>query len=293
MVLRFLVPLSLVLSGTSVSTAAERLEWKLTPGDVLTYDVQNTMDTIAVIGGKEAKSSLQQTMRMAWEVEARAADNTYVVAQIIQRIRIRMSPNGTDVIEFDSGASDPPRDPIVRSLAGVFGKIVNQRFRVTMAPTGEIRDVEIPLGLLDTLKTAAAGTPAGLDDESLKQMLAQTSVVLPDREVSTGDQWASQQELKLPFATLRMSPKMTYQGLGKDGIAAIEYVPSVALEAKKGAPIKLSLGRSAGNGLVRFDVGRGRIVRMQLDLNMDMLTETRGRKVTQQIVQQTVMTLAE
>jgi hypothetical protein len=100
MVVRSLALLSLTLSVTSASPAGELLLWKLTPGDVLTYDVQNTMDATAVIGGKEAKSSLQQTMRMSWEVEARGADNTYVVGQVIQRIRVKMSPNGTDTIEF-------------------------------------------------------------------------------------------------------------------------------------------------------------------------------------------------
>jgi hypothetical protein len=293
MVVRSLALLSLTLSVTSASPAGELLLWKLTPGDVLTYDVQNTMDATAVIGGKEAKSSLQQTMRMSWEVEARGADNTYVVGQVIQRIRVKMSPNGTDTIEFDSGAPEPPRDPIVRSLAGAYGKIVNQKFRVTMAPTGEIRDVEIPPALLETLKTVAAGPQASMDDETLKQTLGQTSVILPDREISSGDQWASQQELRYPFATVRMSPTMTYKGMNKDGIAEIQYVPSVDLEPQKGSPMKLSLKRAVGTGIVQFDAMRGRIARMQQDLTMDMLTEGRGQNVSQHIVMQTVMSLAE
>ncbi len=293
MVVRFFALLSFSVSLMSTSPAGELLAWKLTPGDVLTYDVQNTMDATAVIGGKEAKSSLQQTMRMSWEVEARGADNSFLVAQVIQRIRVRMSPNGTDTIEFDSGTPEPPRDPIVRSLAGAYGKIVNQKFRVTMAPTGEIRDVEIPPALLETLKTVAAGPQAAMDDETLKQTLGQTSVILPDREISTGDKWASQQELRYPFATIRMSPTMTYKGLNKDGIAEIQYVPSVELEPQKGSPTKLSLKRSAGTGLVRFDAMRGRILRMQQDLTMEMLTEVRGQNLSQHIVMQTVMSLAE
>jgi len=293
MVVRMFALLSLSQAATSALSAGELLQWKLTPGDVLTYDVQNTMDATAVIGGKEARSSLQQTMRMSWEVETRGADNSYVVAQVIQRIRVRMSPNGTDTIEFDSGAAEPPRDPIVRSLAGAYGKIVNQKFRVTMAPTGEIRDVEIPPALLETLKSVAAGPQAAMDDETLKQTLGQTSVILPDREVSRGDRWASQQELRYPFATIRMSPTMTYKGINKDGIAEIEYVPSVELEPQKGSPMKLSLKRSAGTGLVRFDAMRGRIAKMQQELTMEMLTEGRGQNVSQNIVMQTIMSLAE
>ena len=271
----------------------ERLEWKFKTGDVLTYNVQNTMDSTAVVNGVQSGSSIQQTMRMVWDVETRGADGSYVLGQTIQRIKVRMSPDGQNFREFDSGSSELPSDPIVRSLGNMFGKIVNQRFRVTMAPTGEIRNVEVPPGLLETLRTAAAGTPGGLDDEGLKQMLGQTSVILPSGEVEKGHIWSSKQEIVMPFGTLNVSPQMTYRGITDSGIAAIQYIPSVELEPKRGTPVKLSLTRSDGTGSVKFDVGRGRIARMQLDLDMDMVTEVRGQKITQKLKQKTLMTLAE
>jgi len=270
----------------------ERLEWKFKTGDVLTYNVQNTMETTAVANGVESGSSIQQTMRMDWDVETRGADGSYVLGQTIQRIKVRMSPDGQNFREFDSGSSELPSDPIVRSLGNMFGKIVNQRFRVTMAPTGEIRNVEVPSGLLETLRTAVASTPGGLNDKALKQMLGQTSVILPAGEVEEGHTWSSRQEIMMPFGTLNVSPQMTYQGVTDLGIAAIQYVPSVELEPKKGTPVKLSLTHSEGTGNVKFDVGRGRIATMQLDLEMDMVTEVRGQKITQKMKQKTVMALA-
>ncbi len=291
MIYRICLRLLMVTSVTSTVHSADLLQWKLSTGDSLKYAVQNEMVTTANVGGFENKSRLIQTMQMGWEVKTLTASRNYVVSQIIQHIRVEMSPNEEESIVFDSGSGEALADPIARSLGNVFRKIVNREFTITMAPTGAIEDVVIPDGLLKTLKTAAAGTPNGLDEKALEQMLSQTSVILPANPVETGDQWQSQQAVELPFATLRMDATMTYKGVNTDGLAVIDYSPAVTLEPKEDAPVQLELRESHGSGKVLFDKHLGRVVRMQLKLNMKMQTTVRGQQVLQTIAQQTVMVL--
>jgi hypothetical protein len=284
----WLMPLSCI---TATAHSADLLQWKLSTGDSLKYAVQNEMATTSTVGGFDNKSRLLQTMHMAWNVKTTTASRNYVLSQVIERIRVEMSHDGEKPIVFDSGTREAPDDQFARSLGNVFRKIVDREFMITMAPTGAIEDVSIPDGLLETLKTAAAGESAGLDEKALKQMLSQTSVILPVEPVESGDQWQSQQSIELPFATLRMAATMTYKGVNEDGLAVIDYSPNVTLEPRDDAPIKLTLRSSRGTGKVLFDQEEGRIVRMQLNLNMEMQTGVRGQQVLQKIDQQTVMIL--
>lgn len=290
MIMRTLLPvLTLLLAGAA--DAAE-LQWKLNKGDRLSYNIQSQMTTSSTVAGFDSQSKVTQTMKMQWTVVDRAADNTAIVEQTIRQIIIEMSPDGKNKLLFNSAAKDRPQDPIVRSLSNVYGKIVNQKFQVWMAPTGQIQDVRVPEGLLETLKTAAAGSPAGLDDEALKQLLSQTSVILPNRSVDIGDTWESAQTLELPFATIEMRPEMSLEEI-RQGNATIGYRPSIQLVPKKNAAVQVTLKGSDGSGQITFDVDRGRIVEMQLNMNMDLVSMAQGRSVSQKVRQQTTMELAE
>ncbi len=293
MVFRILVSLFLVAGIAAPSESADQLRWKLSTGDSLNYAVQNEMIMTATVGGFDTKSRINQTMHMGWDVKTLAAGGNYVLSQVIERIRVEMEANGQDSVVYDSGKEEIPDDAMVRSLANVFSRIVNREFVITMAPTGSITDVKIPEDMLETLKAAAAGTPTDLDEKTLKQMLSQTSVILPSKPVATGDEWNSRQTVELGFATLRMEATMTYKGIDPDGLAIIEYTPKVTLQPKKNAPVQITLKNSQGAGKVLFDKDRGRIVRMQLNLRMEMQTGIQGQKVSQKINQQTVMVLQD
>lgn len=291
MILRICLWLILVTSVRSTVYSADLLQWRLSTGDSLRYVIQNEMLTTADVGGFESKSRLIQTMQLAWNVRTLTASRSYVVSQVIDRIRVEMSPSEEKSVVFDSGSRDVPDDLIARSIGNVFRKLVGREFTVTMAPTGVIQDVVIPEDLLKTLKTAAFGTPNGLDDKSLEKMLSQTSVILPANSVDIGDRWQSQQSVELPFATLHMDANMTYRGVDNDGLAVIDYAPTVTLKQKKNAPIQLILRDSLGSGKVLFDKDQGHVVRMQLKLEMDMETTVQGQQVLQTIRQQTIMSL--
>ena len=295
MISRICLCLISVTCVTAAAYSAEKglLQWKLSTGDALRYTVQNEMVTTATVGGFDSKTRLLQTMQMTWNVKTTTASHNYVLSQVIRRIRVEMSPDGQKSIVFDSGSRESPDDPIVRSLGNVFRKIVDRNFMITMAPTGAIEDVAIPEDLLETLKLAAAGTPTGLDEKALKQMLSQTSVILPTKQVDKGDQWQSHQTVELPFATLRMDATMTHKGIDTDGLTVIDYSPKVTLEPKKNTPIKLTLRNSQGTGKILFDQKHGRVVQMTLNLHMDMETAVRGKQVLQKIDQQTLMNLRD
>jgi len=281
----------LVVGVTSVQ-ADEALVWKLAEGDSLRYQVSNAMEMTSSVGGLLDNMTLTQAMDMEWSV-ASTLRNAAVVNQVIRRIVVELSPNGTDKFLFDSASQEVSDNRIVRSLANVFRKIVDQKFVVTMNETGKVTDVQIPNNLLQALRSAAAGSPGALDEKSLRQMMSQASVVLPKGEVAAGHQWTSKQKVELQFATMEMNPQMTYEGLNDDGHAVIDYVPDVTLIPNPEAAVQLTLSKSSGDGQVIFDPLRGRVVSMVLNLNMEMKATTNGQTNTQTIRQRTEMKLAD
>jgi len=285
--------LFVVAVAAAPSAADDLLQWKLSSGDSLNYQVLSRTVTQSNVGGFESETLLVHSMQMTWDVETVTANNSFVVGQVIRRIRVELSPNGNETFIFDSGENSVPDNNIVRSLGNVFRRLVDQRFLVTMTSTGAFTDVLIPNGLAQTLKEAAAGNPSAIDEKTLRQMMSQASVILPESPVAPGHQWQSEQTIDLGFATLQMTPQMTYRGVNDDGYAVIDYVPHVNLTADEEAAVQMRLRDATGAGTVLFDLQRGRVVRMELQLTMEMVTELNGRQTTQKIQQTTQMQLTE
>ena len=286
--------LATMLAGLAVPASAEELlQWKLSSGESLEYRLQSQTVTQSQVSGFESTSSMVQTMQMAWDVETKTANNSYVVGQTINRIRVEVSPNSKDTFTFDSGLNSVPDNNIVRSLGTAFRRLIDQKFVVTMAATGEVKDVVIPQELRKTLQTVAAANPAAINEEKLKEMMSQASVILPEIPIVEGHTWQNEQSVDLGFSVLEIRPQMTYKGLNDDGHAVIKYVPKVTLTANDRADIKMSLNDSRGTGTVVFDLDRGRVLQMELRLTMKMQTELNGRQTTQTTEMTTRMQLVE
>jgi hypothetical protein len=214
------------------------------------------------------------------------------MSQVVERVSMKSEGGPVGSFEYDSTASTPPDSPLARTMADVFAKIIGQDFPITMKPSGKITKVTVPEGLLKTLSQAGAAGNA-INEDTLKQMMTQSAITLPETPVKKGDSWETSQKVELPFGTMTVASKLTYQGVDtSSGMARIDMKPSISMKAKEGAPLSLTVTKSDGKGTVLFDTAKGRIARSDLNVTMEMSVKQFGQTVNQTLKQETSMVLA-
>ena len=283
----------MLVSSASVVSAQDQLAWKFTSGESLKYIVKQNMEMTMDVASKKQSIAMKQTMDMRWkiaEVDARTGDAD--MSQTIDRVQMTSQGGPFGSVEFDSTGDEIPETPLGKSMAEVFRKIIGQEFGVHMKTTGKIDEVTVPQSLIDALKKAGAAGNA-LDEATLKQMMTQSAITLPEQKLNPGHAWESVQQVELPFGTMMVKSQLTYQGIdSKSGYAKIAMIPVISVTPKQGASVNLTLTKSEGVGLVLFDGVKGRIAKSDLELTMQMQVKSFGQVIDQTIQQTTSMTLA-
>ncbi len=287
-----LLPL-LCCSRLNTTSAQEQLRWKFRSGDHLEYTVVQNMNTSMKFGEQEVKSKFNQTIEMSWDIQSVAASGDTVLNQIFNRVRLQMVGGPAGEIEFDTATKEIPTNPIVKQLGTVFGNIVGQKFQVTMKPTGQVDNVNVPEQLLAAVRQSEAGKQGALTESMLKDMMKQSAVMLPAQPVGPGSRWKSEQEVQMPFGTMTIVSSMNFVQKDANGNAVIDFVPTVNITPRDGVQTRMSLDESNGRGRIIFDIARGRVVQTQLDLTLKMTVEQSGQKLPQVIRNVTSMTLAQ
>jgi hypothetical protein len=282
-----------LVHGASVVSAQEQLAWKFTPGESLKYVVKQNMDMTMDAAGKKQSMVMNQTMDMQWKIsEVDSGNGDSHMSQTIDRVQMISKGGPFGTVEYDSAGDKIPDTPLGKSMADVFRKIIGEEFGVHMKTTGKIDQVAVPQSLIDALKqSGSAGT--ALDEATLKQMMTQSAITLPENAINPGYSWDSVQQVELPFGTMTVKSQLTYQGIdSSSGHAKIAMIPLISVTPKPGAPVTLTLTKSEGTGLVLFDAANGRIAKSNLNLTMQMQVKSFGQVIDQTIKQTTSMTLA-
>lgn len=280
------------LAFTTPISAQEDLRWKFQSGETLKYVVQQKMQTEMKLNGMTVNQTMQQSMDMSWKVAAVTPAGDAAVSQSIDRVQMKMEGPPLGTIQFDTNSTEVSTNPGVKIMADVFRKIIGQEFRVTMKSTGKVENVEVPATLLQAIKETAAGAAGVLTEDMLKQMMEQSSVVLPTAPVTQGQSWESTQEVLLPIGLMKVKSQMTFEGRDSaTGLAKIAMKPSITVTPNENAPQKLTLKKTDGLGYVFFDSAKGRISRSELDLTLHMQVMQQGQVIDQVVQQKTTMTL--
>ncbi len=283
----------LLVSGASLVSAQEKLAWKFAPGESLKYVVKQNMNMTMDVAKKKQSIAMNQTMDMQWKIaEVDSSNGAAEMSQTIDRVQMTSQGGPFGIVEYDSAGDNIPETPLGKSMAEVFRKIIGQEFGVHMKATGKIDQVTVPQSLIDALKQSGT-TGSALDEATLKQMMTQSAITLPEKAINPGHSWDSEQQVELPFGTMTVKSQLTYQGIdSSSGYAKIAMIPVISVTPKPGAPVTLTLTKSEGSGLVLFDAAKGRIAKSDLDLTMQMQVQSFGQVIDQTIKQTTSMTLA-
>ncbi len=282
--------------GAGLAPAQVTLHYQFKPGEKLPYVMEQKMAMTMVIGGNQVHMNMTQTMNMTWNIASVDKNGNAHMTQKFDRIRLNMdSPMGK--VEYDSQNGKVPEGPIGQSIGPIYKALTGAEISLTMSPQGKITDVKIPQKVLDALKNVPGAAAMGemFSGEGLKNMTSKGGLQLPAGPVKKGDSWNQKMEVKMPFGTMKVDTKNTYQGSvmrGGKTLAEITLQPTVTMEAAPNAPATMKLKDQSAKGNALFDNTVGRLVETRLKQNMTMEISGGGQTFTQEIETTTSLKLA-
>ena len=264
----------LAAPGAAVSQDAAPLRWKFTDGQALHYRMVQKTKTRVNVAGRDVTTNVTQTTNTTWKVKSVNPDGSARLSQTIDSISTKIeSPFAT--VEYDSAHPEKaPEGPLAAGIVPTLKALVGTAFEYKMAPNGELSDVKVPKGLVDTLKKAGPSAGGMFSEDGLKNMITEMSLILDDQPT-----WRRTTEMPIPpIGKLKLTKTYRREEAKTDaGNAKIAMTVNIALEknaepdAAKNAPdLKVDLGDQKGTGVFAFDAKAGRVVSAHAEQSLVM-----------------------
>jgi hypothetical protein len=287
--------LSLLGAWTSQGRA-ETLRWKLGPGEVLRYTMEQKQLENFQVMGKSKKSTRLTTTNLSWTVKSLSPNGEAEITLRFDRVRMRIEQPPLVPLEFDSSPNKleiPDEfEPIERQLKATAGAELTFKLR----PTGEVDDLKVPEQTMKKLrdglpKDAPGGEP--VSEEGLKAMLMSSKFPsFPPTSLEPGMTWtAKTSKISLPIGSLTIDQVFTFQGPDSKAprLLLVGIDAKVSLEPAENVLAKIR--KHEGTGSLTFDAETGRIVRSSSKQKMELIITDRGQDIVQSSDTTTTMTL--
>ncbi len=240
------LPVLLVVGSVSAHAAEKhQLQYKFEMGEVLRYRVEHTADIRSTLEGASQQAETKSESIKAWKVTDVLPNGEMEFVHVVEVIRMSNRVPNRAVARYDSerDKAPPPEFEQAARAVGVPLSVI----RIT--PTGEIVDREEKFP-----------QPSVSNDMPI-------TLRLSAEPVSVGDQWDATYDVavnrksgaKLQIRTRRVCTLKKV----KTGIATIKVEYQILTPVS--AFIESQLVQRLTKGIVRFDIGRGRIVSQKLD----------------------------
>lgn len=283
-----------ILGASAADAAAPSLQWKFKAGEALHYQMeQKTVTEVKGGAGQDITTTVNQTMDTTWTVKSvDAATGSAEMIQTIDRIKTKIeSPFGT--FEYDSKEAKEPVGQIAASVVPMLKAIVGAKFEYKMSVHGELSDVKVPPGLINSLKEA---NPAGsgvtmFSEDGLKNMINESSLLLPAGPLEKP--WTRQTKIPSPpIGSLVLDKTYKYDGseAGSEKIA-LDVIVKLEPDDKAKAPFDIKLGEQEGKGTFLFDNNLGRVVSSKVSEKIQLLINVMDNKTVQKTDTSTSMKL--
>jgi hypothetical protein len=272
----------LLIAGTALPAraAAPSLRWKFTTGESLHYQMEQKAVTEVKANGQNIKTTVTQTLDTTWTVQSVDPSGAAAMAQSIDRLRTKIeSPFGA--FEYDSKSDKQPEGAVAAGIVPVLKALVGAQFKYKISPLGELSDIQVPEGLMKTLKDAGptAANAGMFSEDGLKNMIRESSLILPAQALD--QPWTRQKKIPSPPIGTQILD-LTYKYEGTDnGEAKIGTQTKVSLEPAPNSNLDVKLGAQDGKGAFYFDSKAGRVVRSSVAQKLEMIINVMNTQVTQ------------
>ncbi len=278
----------------SASAEDAPLVWKFQPGDEHHFQMTQDMDMEMEVGDRTIETSMHQNMDMTWKIEQVDDQGQATMLQSIDRVRMEMQMPGQQEMDYDTDSDEAPSG-FASMVAPMFEALIAEPFKVSMTPRGEIKEMEIPESLAEALKATPGAAAMGemFSDEGFKNMLQQSSLILPEPEdLKPGYEWTTKTEMK-NAAFGKLDIEATYRYLGPREVKGKTYeVFGIAMKMDfAGGPVnvQMDIDSQESSGEIFFNHEAGRLEVSKLKQVMVMNITASGQEMTQKITQTIVL----
>ena len=294
--LSFLLIAFLLTCVTSVSQAEEPLRYKFQAGQRLGFNmVQETNTLIKQPGGKEVKSVMKQTTKMVWKVLEMKKDGNAVIEQRIYQIKMEMQAPGGISMDYDTFSDEEPAGPIATMVAPLLNAMTKAPFKVTMAPSGEIVDLEVPKEITDALKKSPNAAMMGemFTKEGFKKMVQQGTLAFPKGEMKKGTIWKKNFDMKNAAMGGKVKFEATYVYKGEEEVKGKKLEKfgvgmKLDFETKAGGP-QIKVTKQTSEGTIYFDRSKGQMASSNVNSIVEMAISV-GPQNIEMVMKQNVNT---
>ncbi len=306
----------IVVAGLSSLTASESnaqtaLRWKFQPGETLRYALNQTTKIQISINQQSYENSMTQMIDTTWTIKG-VTDGKAQIAQTIDRIRTTIvTPSGQ--IAYDSKEGTEPEGPFA-AIAPILRALSGSEIAFTMDPRGEVTEVTLPPKVVETITNmpnAPGGTPSSTEggakksdasnsnpmfsEEGIKKMIAQSTLALPEKTLTPGDQWSSTTAIQTPpVGTMELTHTFVYkgpEGPPEGGVQRIDVAIKTDIKTGESNLGAIDVKDQESSGYYLFDNASGRLDRSNITQKMEMVVKTPNGEITQSNISNSTMTL--
>jgi len=255
------------------------LKWKFEKGKTFFQELSTDTKQSMKVMGMDIAQNQKQTFYFSWTPKEEDKDHNWTIKQKIEGIKMDIDIGGNKVA-FDSTKDAGVNNP----LSDFFKALVGSEFTLTVSPDFKVTKIEGREEFLKKLVTANQQMEPMLkqilSDDALKQMADPAFSVVPNKPVKKGESWTKDSKLSMgPIGTYETTYKYTYEGpdekdknLAKIKVeTTLKYAPPAEGTATQ-LPFKIKkadLKSSEANGVVLFDVAKGRVASSDLGLKLE------------------------
>lgn len=288
----------LAVSAVSAAAADVELRWKFRKDKPYHYVLTQKMEMSIKLPNNTINTKMSQVSEITWTVKAVRPDGSAEMVQILDRMRIKAEgPAGS--FEVDSNrkadtAAAGPAAAISKMMEGMVGTPMD----VVMSARGEVISVKVPDKVKEAMKTAGREGQAfasGFDEKGTKQLIEQSSMLLPEKTVSPGTTWVQKRSVETA-ALGNMDIDTTYtdkgEAPGKPGLREIDGAVKLQFHQPENTKVSVRITSQDNAAKFLFNTTSGHLSSSEMKQNMQMEISAQGQLVTQDLTQTISMTLS-
>ncbi len=269
------------------------LKWRLEAGDKfqLTQRLQQTTHTTA--DRRNVKSESETTLEQDWEVNSVDDNGNFMIGLTVTAIRANVANPQFPAQRLEFNSANPDGAAGFAGFKSQVMPLIGLKTGLTMSPTGEILDVQIP----EESKAIVENLPEGsafadfVSAEGIKSRLAASVISLPAKPTSSGDTWETAENLASRLGEFSSQRKFTYSDIeqrGGEQIAVIRL--SGSLEPIKLADdSEMTVHSMTEEGEFQINLDQGHFLSSTIKSKME--TETQYREITiESVIETTAVT---
>jgi hypothetical protein len=254
--------LAVLSLGPSAQTQAADLAWKFRKGEVLRYELAQKNNMKFETQGQDLESSSTLTINLKWTVDEVQTDGSAKITQTVEHVHVDLA-TGSQRVSYDSKTDDPekagPNDS-AETLRTFYTIATTEPYSLTVSPTGEILDAQVPPKLADLIKEyqlqPLADTGSVLSAEGLKRLFVQFFPKLPTQPVEPGSSWNGSLEFPAGPLTLTLQTHYTLESVDAQ-TAKISGDVNTTLKPRPGLPTTLEVKSQKSSASYAFNTSAG------------------------------------